>query len=479
MSEDQELQAKIAALSGRISQHKEHAKSSHPVPKAFYKHAEYHGHARGGSSWAYKRGTPYGVPRGRGGRGGSAAHRNRTLIMKSTGGGAANATATAPANHLVPGEENSKWISKVDRHMQLINTAVYDQVSQQRTQAIAETAVQKRLQRDQLEKAKLQAHFYKSHTQPHDGFSSTDDQLDMNTRKHEIMIQGIKFRVLDGGSKLARCPDNTSLGLGTPKQAQVGGVKFFRSKTGNLYRAGLVKATRKQTGTKSPELCPNFTSTGSPHLSYHGCFDSPLIKACGLFTLFNHTDISLGQCSKGPACRFTHNASKVAMCKDFLAKGNCPLGDACDLSHEPNAHRVPACVHFLRGNCTNEHCRYAHVRVNPVAPVCSDFAKIGYCEKGVDCAERHVHECPDYANKGLCRNKKCRLPHVDRAVQLRKAATETSVTADMETSPDLSSDGEEYDSEDFDSDEASEFFTHTHASDVVGGLSQQRDFIKL
>jgi hypothetical protein len=182
----------------------------------------------------------------------------------------------------------------------------------------------------------------------------------------------------------------------------------------------------------------------------------------------------------GPKCRYIHDPSKVAICKDFLHKGTCPAGDACDLSHDPTPERVPACVHFLRGNCTNDHCRYAHVRVNPGAPVCRAFATLGYCEKGSACAEKHVVECPDYANKGACRNSKCRLPHVDRAGQIRKAAAAqaASAQADGESSPDLTSDEEEYaeiDSEDVDSDGLDE---DTLVPDADGHeLSQQQDFV--
>lgn len=143
----------------------------------------------------------------------------------------------------------------------------------------------------------------------------------------------------------------------------------------------------------------------------------------------------------------------MAICKDYLAKGTCPLGDNCDLSHDPTPHRVPACIHFLRGNCTNDDCRYAHVKVNPSAPVCRQFATLGYCDKGDTCDERHVTECPDYANKGACRNKKCRLPHVDRAGQLRKAAAVAQPSTEIpDDSSDLSSDEEDH-SDDIDSDE--------------------------
>lgn len=137
----------------------------------------------------------------------------------------------------------------------------------------------------------------------------------------------------------------------------------------------------------------------------------------------------------------------------------------------------------MRGNCTNADCKYPHVRVNPGAPVCRAFAVLGYCSQGASCAERHVHECPDYSNKGLCRNKKCRLPHVDRAGQLRKAAAaavqqqrEHSPSSQDDGSGDISSDGEldGMDSDDVDSDGFEMFSMHSDD----GQLSQQQDFVK-
>lgn len=41
------------------------------------------------------------------------------------------------------------------------------------------------------------------------------------------------------------------------------------------------------------------------------------------------------------------------------------------------------------------------------------------------CTERHVHECPDYANNGVCGIKTCHLPHVHRAGQIRKHAAKS------------------------------------------------------
>lgn len=190
-----------------------------------------------------------------------------------------------------------------------------------------------------------------------------------------------------------------------------------------------------------------------------------------------------------------HDPSKVAICKSFLQTGNCDAGDACDLSHDPTPERTPACLHFLRGRCSNPSCRYAHVRVTPGAPVCRDFAIIGYCNKGAGCPERHVHECPDYANTGNCRNKKCHLPHVDRAGQIRKmAANKTGnevdsnnnnnnkdSNADADEDEDISSEEEGYDeidSDDVDSDDLDDGTEVITEGMDSGEIPQQQDFVR-
>jgi hypothetical protein len=94
------------------------------------------------------------------------------------------------------------------------------------------------------------------------------------------------------------------------------------------------------------------------------------------------------------------------------------------------------------------------------------------------CEERHVHECPDYANTGVCGKKHCRLPHVDRAGQIRKnAAPKEDVTGNGEES-DASSEEEEYDeigSDDVDSDYLSDEELIEGAE--TGEISQQQDFV--
>ncbi len=188
-------------------------------------------------------------------------------------------------------------------------------------------------------------------------------------------------------------------------------------------------------------------------------------------------------------CPYIHDPSKVAICKDFLKTGLCPAGNACDLSHDPTPERVPACLHFLRGKCSNPACRYAHIRVNPGAPVCQNFATLGYCEHGADCQDRHVYECPDYANTGACHNKKCRLPHVDRAGQIRKIVANKLGDSDgsryrdgeQDNSSDISSEEEDgydaIDSEDVDSDGLEDEPMHIPIGADTHEISQQQDFV--
>ena len=189
--------------------------------------------------------------------------------------------------------------------------------------------------------------------------------------------------------------------------------------------------------------------------------------------------LSIGTCPFGRTCAFAHDPEKVAICKTFLHKGICPAGEACDMSHEPSYHRMPGCTHFLRGNCTNDACRYPHIHVSPTASACRPFATLGFCELGDQCIKRHVFECPDYANHGKCDDKKCTLPHPDRASVLRKAAAKQAKFGSQDES-DMSSEEEEPENdagpEDIDSDEAEDVMmadaeTNNHE------LSQQQDYI--
>lgn len=251
-------------------------------------------------------------------------------------------------------------------------------------------------------------------------------------------------------------------------------------------RSNLTSSRATGKHRKISEPCKRFTISGtlSSPLSNLGDLEGEKYRAVLIYCCFPLT----GNCSKGPLCPYIHDPEKVAICKDFLQKGTCPSGDSCDLSHKPIPERVPACLHFLRGKCSNSSCRYAHVRVNPSAPVCRAFAILGYCEKGASCNERHVHECPDYANNGVCGNKTCHLPHVDRAGQIRKHAAKSTDnpnsgsidSGDVDNNSDLVSEEEgfnETESDDVDSDGLEDDSIRISPDISSETLSQQHDFV--
>lgn len=177
-----------------------------------------------------------------------------------------------------------------------------------------------------------------------------------------------------------------------------------------------------------------------------------------------------GSCPKGPSCRYQHDPNKVAICKDFLKDGNCPNGENCDLSHEMTPERVPNCLHYAKGNCAKPDCPFTHSIAPPSALVCEQFGYYGYCDKGGDCTERHVFECPSFSNTGRCNIKGCKLPHRERASVLRNQVRQD------ESMEDVSSDEEPVDSDDVDSDEVAEFID---ADSDESDSENTKDFIPL
>lgn len=121
--------------------------------------------------------------------------------------------------------------------------------------------------------------------------------------------------------------------------------------------------------------------------------------------------------------------------------------------------------------------------------MCKDFAFLGYCGRGAHCNERHVHECPNYANTGVCNNRKCHLPHVDRAGQIRKhtanirtgsAKASNSKSPEAESDGDISSGNEDYDeidSDDVDSDGLEDELMQVSVNAEHYALSRQHDFV--
>ncbi|KAH7105800.1 hypothetical protein BKA62DRAFT_687999 [Auriculariales sp. MPI-PUGE-AT-0066] len=151
-------------------------------------------------------------------------------------------------------------------------------------------------------------------------------------------------------------------------------------------------------------------------------------KQCRFFTM-------TGVCKRAKTCPYEHDPNKVAICPRYL-QGDCPhSASQCPLSHESTAERVPICVHFANnGRCNKgSQCMYPHINVGKREGVCRDFAVLGYCEKGADCDKQHIRECPDFAEKGSCDKKGCKLPHVIRANRTRKVDPTTGATTTLDS----------------------------------------------
>ncbi|PMD56548.1 uncharacterized protein K444DRAFT_567251 [Hyaloscypha bicolor E] len=475
-TDDQDvLLAKISQLAGnhapgQINRHKngqntDQQSRSHP----YARNNKYGGYQQPSTSWRPNRG---GYPSRGYPRGGQTpqVHRNRTLVLNgNTPAAGTDASASNETERPSASDSNAgaAWVTKQDRHLQLINTSIFEKDSQKRAKAIEQTRQQKLKQRDEREKARIVQHLQRGN------YNGPSTRATGTTANNELDVNGIRFRVVQGGSKLVKVPGeegtqnaSDTVGLGgsimslqypgdlnaaksTPKSALVGGVRFYRSKSGNMYRSGIIKAYRR-TGVvkKINEPCKIFTTTGS--------------------------------CPKGPRCRYIHDPTRVAVCKDFLQKGSCPSGDSCDLSHELTPERTPTCLHFAKGNCSNSNCRYTHIRVSPTASVCRPFGIYGYCEKGASCTERHVYECPDFSNTGTCTTKGCKLPHRHKASVMRNITARNGESSPEEGS-DISSDDEdeEIGSDDVDSDDLDEEYFGDEDGKIDSDIPMQQDYVHL
>ena len=257
---------------GHINLHKTQANptqhdlvSGFVPPRSWNKYTQASSNDLNATPWRSSRAAPYSRGRGRAGRIVANPHRNRTLVLNNQSGASLNSAkelspdSTPLSAKAVLSEDEepilmqskNRWVTKRDRHMQLINSSVYDKETQARNKAIEETRRQKALQKDQREKQKIERHLN----------TLTSPAGQATNVVCEISINGLRFHVADGGSKLVRlrgenhvsgtrlCSRSQLLGANdsartTPKQANVGGVSFLRSKNGNLYRSGILRARR-------------------------------------------------------------------------------------------------------------------------------------------------------------------------------------------------------------------------------------------
>lgn len=158
------------------------------------------------------------------------AYRNRSLILT----GATTSSAPKPPSEYkfkceadTPTNPGPGWVSKTDRHRQLINASIFDKSSQNRARAIEETRKKKIKQRQELEKYKLLKHFQQEAVANRYMGSST--HAISETDKFEINVQGIRFLVANNGSKLIRVPGET-YNLNFHKKETASGILLYAYK---------------------------------------------------------------------------------------------------------------------------------------------------------------------------------------------------------------------------------------------------------
>lgn len=165
-----------------------------------------------GSFGQRPRGSSHAYPNDRGRYRGARSsrgftHRHRSLILNQTG--ERNGRSEAPdasfvsqpdhSNHR-PNQEDNKsvtpshaWVSKRDRHMQLINSSIYDHKTSIRNKAMEQTRQHKKLRKETREKQKINRHLQLSATSAVPALTP-----------HYLVISGVSFQVCNEGSKLAR-----------------------------------------------------------------------------------------------------------------------------------------------------------------------------------------------------------------------------------------------------------------------------------
>ncbi|GAA5999074.1 uncharacterized protein JCM10292_003307 [Rhodotorula paludigena] len=265
--------------------------------------------------------------------------------------------------------------------------------------------------------------------------------------QREVVIDGVVFVADTRGNKLVRKPDAapsdsvasaastatpSSPSLSTPRRTSHLGTTYIRTKSGNLVSLAFARRRKELADAraakgeellgkrerldklvgmvKGVQAARSAGARGRGRGRGRGGFARPTKpKSDKLCRFFQRT----GQCSRAHTCPYVHDSAKIAICPAFL-RSSCPrTPSTCALSHTPNAHRSPHCVHFpscARGAA----CPYAHVVVSAHAPVCRDFVELGWCDRGDECDKRHVRECWRFAETGRCDVKGCREPHVLR-----------------------------------------------------------------
>ena len=193
----------------------------------------------------------------------STPHRNRTLVFNnqavagqpaSSGEEEAEATTAVDQENDLDSSNQSlsvstNWISKRDRHNQLINASHFEKHRSLQDGNGYSSAQQT-----------TPVEGSKANPIPSTALATSDHKP---AAAHVLEISGLRFQVCNDGSKLQRltgssnnrlCSWSTSDSVSlaetddnanpTPQRVVIHGIEFLRSKRGNLYRSGGVKERR-------------------------------------------------------------------------------------------------------------------------------------------------------------------------------------------------------------------------------------------
>lgn len=228
MSEDKGLLARIGQLAGQLSYlvvsstmlmskghinlHKTHTplhgrpeREYTKPPQSTISHRV--ANASRSTSWKSSRSAPYPRLHATGEKSAVNPHRNRTLVLNKSKNNSQACDDPGEASAGIariskPEDHDYKWVTKNDRHRQLIASSVFDKETQIRKQAMDETRRRKVLQRDQWEKFKLEKHLRALDSAAAE--SSPAPLNDVTSPVYRININGLSFQVVNGGSKLSR-----------------------------------------------------------------------------------------------------------------------------------------------------------------------------------------------------------------------------------------------------------------------------------
>lgn len=138
-------------------------------------------------------------------------HRHKSLVLNGSG---AQGLPTQAADDASSSDPQPTWVAKTDRHLQLINSSVYEKESQARAKAMAESSNQKTWMKDEREKAKLAAYL---RTAPAGVAAAKPTN---GSGSFELTVEGIRFLVAKDGSKLVKAPGRLSVDMLTDEPAR-------------------------------------------------------------------------------------------------------------------------------------------------------------------------------------------------------------------------------------------------------------------